>query len=294
MATQLAVAHAARVRGVGVFAGGPYYCVGLNPARAEGVCLKGSPDAAASIRDAERLAAIGLIDPTRHLATTRAWLLAGAADTVVATPVVQAAHAFYAHYNPSGAQFRVQPGLGHGLPTPTQGVDCDRTAAPFINRCGVDRVAEMLAAIDAGGAARSGAQGRLIAFAQTEFVPAWRRVWALSSLAPTGYAYVPARCEEATRCRVHVALHGCRQDVAAVGQAFVRDAGYNAWAAAHDVIVLYPQVAVSRPTWMAWWLPLNPNGCWDWWGYTGTDYAVKRGVQIRAIMAMVDRLAERR
>jgi poly(3-hydroxybutyrate) depolymerase len=295
MASQLAVAHSARVRGVGVFAGGPYYCVGLHPSRAEGVCLKGSPGAEGSIRDAERLATLRLVDSTQHLRSTRAWLLAGDADGVVATPVVRAAYEFYAHFNAAGAQFRMQPGLGHGLPTPTVGVACERTESPFINRCGVDLVPEMLAAIDAGAPLRAGAsQGRLVAFSQTEFVPAWRRLWAMSSLAPTGYVFVPEQCAQATRCRIHVALHGCRQSAAAIGEAFVRDAGYNRWAAAHDVIVLYPQVTPSRPSWVAWWLPLNPNGCWDWWGYTGTDYAVQGGVQIRAVMAMVDRLAERR
>jgi poly(3-hydroxybutyrate) depolymerase len=291
MASQLAVAHSARIRGVGVFAGGPYYCVGINPARAEGVCLDGSPGATGSIRDAERLAGIGLIDPTTHLRATRAWLLAGESDPVVATPVVSAAYEFYAHYHPAGAQFRVQPGLGHGLPTPAAGVACATTAPPFINRCGVDLVAEMLASIDAGAAARPAAGGRLLPFAQTEFVPLWQRVAARSGLAPAGYVYVPTQCEHGSRCRIHVALHGCRQGAATIGEAFVRESGYNEWAAAHDVIVLYPQVQAVRPTPLAWWLPLNPNGCWDWWGYTGTDYAVRSGVQIRAVMAMVDRLA---
>jgi hypothetical protein len=35
----------------------------------------------------------------------------------------------------------------------------------------------------------------------------------------------------------------------------------------------------------------NPRGCWDWWGYTGPQYANKAGPQIRAVKAMVDRLA---
>jgi hypothetical protein len=38
-------------------------------------------------------------------------------------------------------------------------------------------------------------------------------------------------------------------------------------------------------------LPLNPNACWDWWGYTGVDYAQKSGPQIQAIYAMLQRLA---
>jgi poly(3-hydroxybutyrate) depolymerase len=35
---------------------------------------------------------------------------------------------------------------------------------------------------------------------------------------------------------------------------------------------------------------VNPNGCWDWWGYTGSHFADKRGVQMRAIRNMIDRL----
>jgi poly(3-hydroxybutyrate) depolymerase len=292
---QLAVAHSARVNGVGVFAGGPYYCVGINPTRAESVCMQGSPGAGGSIKDAERLATLRLIDPTQNLRGMRAWLLAGEADSRVVTPVVRANYEFFAHYNAAGAQFRVQPGLGHGLPTPTQGVACDASATPFINRCGVDLVGEMLASLLPGaGTGPVPTQGRIVTFGQAEFVPTWRRWWAMSSLGPTGYAFVPSQCENNTKCRVHVAQHGCQQGVTAVGEVFVRDAGYNAWAAAHDVIVLYPQAQASQPTMVAWWLPFNPNGCWDWWGYTGTDYAVKTGVQIKAIMAMIDRLAQPR
>ena len=33
------------------------------------------------------------------------------------------------------------------------------------------------------------------------------------------------------------------------------------------------------------------DGCWDWWGYTGEDYAIKDGVQIRTLRAMVDGVA---
>jgi poly(3-hydroxybutyrate) depolymerase len=294
MAVQIAVAHSARVGGVGVFAGGPYYCVGLNVARAQGVCMQGNPGADASIRDAERLAGIGLIDSTQNLRQMRAWLLAGEVDTTVVPAVVRSGADFFAHYNKAGTQFKVEPGLAHGLPTPAQGVACNTSSSPYLNRCGVDRVSEMLTALNPGASAGSTTQGRVLAFSQAEFVPAWRRWWSMSSLGPTGYLFIPAQCEQGARCRVHVALHGCRQGVTAIKDVFVRNAGYNGWAAAHDTIVLYPQVQASEPTLLAWWLPLNPNGCWDWWGYTGTDYAVKTGVQVLAINAMVDRLAQPR
>jgi len=42
-------------------------------------------------------------------------------------------------------------------------------------------------------------------------------------------------------------------------------------------------------------LPTNPNGCWDWWGYTGslmdtTTYVSKEGKQMNAIWEMVQDL----
>jgi poly(3-hydroxybutyrate) depolymerase len=294
MAVQLAVAHSKRFRGVGVFAGGPYYCVGLNPMRAETVCMKGAPLGADSVREARRLAAIGLIDAPENLKAMRAWLLAGSADATVVAPVVEAARDFFAEFNSAGVQYRLDTGLGHGLPTVGHGVACSATAAPFLNNCGQPAAAQMLAALMPGVPGRSGPTGTLERFDQGEFIPFWRRLWALASLDSGGYVYIPPQCRQQVRCRVHVALHGCRQGVAVVGDEFVRKAGYNEWADQHDTIVLYPQAKPSEPSMMAWWLPFNPRGCWDWWGYTGTDYAVKSGVQITAIIAMVDRLAAKR
>jgi poly(3-hydroxybutyrate) depolymerase len=108
------------------------------------------------------------------------------------------------------------------------------------------------------------------------------------SMAAEGFVYVPRACDTQS-CRVHVAFHGCRQGVEAVGERFVREAGYNRWADTNRLIVLYPQ-AVAR----YWWWIYNPNGCWDWWGYTGQAYATKEGDQIRAVMAMVERLGAKR
>jgi poly(3-hydroxybutyrate) depolymerase len=104
------------------------------------------------------------------------------------------------------------------------------------------------------------------------------------SMAETGFAYIPGACAR-ERCRVHVAFHGCRQGADAVDERFVRQAGYNRWADGNRLIVLYPQ-AVAR---YAWWT-FNPRGCWDWWGYTGSEYATKEGSQLRAVLGMVERL----
>jgi poly(3-hydroxybutyrate) depolymerase len=152
----------------------------------------------------------------------------------------------------------------------------------------------MLAHLLPEAGAVAGGAGELLDFDQRPFIPPVRRWWGTSSLDVSGFVFVPARCRQATRCRVHVALHGCRQGRTLVADAFARHAGYNEWAAAHDVIVLYPQVQPVEPTLFAWWRPINPRGCWDWWGYTGPDYATRNAVQIAAIAAMVRRLGEPR
>ncbi len=35
----------------------------------------------------------------------------------------------------------------------------------------------------------------------------------------------------------------------------------------------------------------NPNGCWDWWGYTNDDYANRKGPQIVGMAAIVEAFA---
>jgi hypothetical protein len=56
------------------------------------------------------------------------------------------------------------------------------------------------------------------------------------------------------------------------------------WTESNRIIVLYPQVNASSA-------PYNPQGCWDWFGYTGMNYALKSGPQLLAVQAMIDRLA---
>lgn len=290
MAVQLAVADSARVRGVGVIAGGPYRCAAGELHHALDGCLRGAPDPQLAIAEARRLAALRSIDSTDHLKRTRAWLLVGGADDVVARSVVEAARDFFAHFNAGGTRFEFMPGLGHGIPTRAMGVACESSASPYLNRCGDDAAARMLEHLYEKPSGTRAGRGRLERFRQGEFLSPWRRVWLASSLDREGYVFVPEQCAAGVRCRVHVALHGCRQGVHDVGEAFVRDAGYNDWAAANDTIVLYPQVKPVRPNWLLAWLPNNPLGCWDWWGYTGPDYAVKSGAQVAALRAMVDRV----
>ncbi len=99
-----------------------------------------------------------------------------------------------------------------------------------------------------------------------------------------GMLYVPDDCRRQMGCRVHIAFHGCGQNRASVGDTFITDAGYLAWADTNRLVVLFPQVAQNA---------LNPQGCWDWWGYTGRDYLTRQAPQIVAVHRMLLHLAIR-
>jgi poly(3-hydroxybutyrate) depolymerase len=167
---------------------------------------------------------------------------------------------------------------------------CGATAAPYLNDCDYDAAGELLrhllGPLQPPHAPRA---ERLLEFDQDAYTGGKAEA---IGMAQSGYAYVPAACESA-RCRVHVAFHGCRQHAGDVGQRFVRDAGYNRWAESNRLIVLYPQ-ASARYGWSftSWNFVFNPRGCWDWWGYTGSEYPTKSGPQIRAVKAMLERLAQ--
>ena len=283
MAVQFQVAHSASVKGIGAVAGGPYYCAQGSLWTAYYNCMKPGgftplPALQTLRAETERLAKNGRIDPTAGLASARAWLFTGANDETVTRSVVEGLHAFYSSYKATTAIVH-EKRAGHAMPTEDAGnTDCATTQPPFINDCDYDAAGALLQHLLGTLSPPAAAPGgRLEAFDQRPFGG-----YAIS-MDDEGYVYIPKACDT-QRCRVHVAFHGCRQGRAAVKERFAREAGYNRWADTNRIVVLYPQ-AIAR-----WWWTYNPNGCWDWWGYTGAQYHTKEGAQIRAVKAMTERL----
>lgn len=117
------------------------------------------------------------------------------------------------------------------------------------------------------------------------------------AMGDTGYVYVPQACKAGESCRLHIAFHGCMQDAGSIGTQFATGAGFNEWADKNRIVVLYPQ---ARSTVGAPMAPVNPMGCWDWWGYndflydsSAGRYAQKGGAQIAAVWRMAEKLAAR-
>jgi hypothetical protein len=112
-------------------------------------------------------------------------------------------------------------------------------------------------------------------------------------MSPNGWIYVPANCASGAQCKLHVALHGCLQNYDTIGDKYLKSTGITRWADTNSIIVLFPQTKVdntSHATSASGSLA-NANGCWDWIGWYGTNFAQKAGTQMAAIKAMVDHVA---
>jgi poly(3-hydroxybutyrate) depolymerase len=282
MAVQFHVAHSTVVKGAGAIAGGPYYCAQGSFWTAYYNCTTPgwfTPLPAVDWLKAEtdRLAVAGRIDPPASLASARVWLFRGTEDRTVAREVVDALRMFYRRYKADVRLVADRP-AGHAMVTTDSGNACPQTAAPYINDCDYDAAGALLTHLLGKVTQGKEEPANLLIFDQTPFGA--RDI----SMADEGYVYVPNACRT-RRCRVHIAFHGCRQTTDDIGERFVREAGYNRWAEGSALIVLYPQ-AIKR-----FWATYNPRGCWDWWGYTGAQYATKQGPQIRAVKAMLERLS---
>lgn len=291
MAGQFAVAYSGIVTGLGLVAGGPYYCTG-EPADAPPLrnaltrCMNPSfarvspPDARSLWTRTQKFAQDGLIDPVANLARQRVFLFNGKNDKVLTSLVTEQARRFHELAGVREVVYLGDVPAGHGMITDRPGDNrCDASVGPFFNNCGIALARRMLGAMY--GELRPPKRvvtGRVVAFSQREFA---NRDTGMSA---TAYAFVPRACLRGG-CRVHVAFHGCWQDEAAVGDHFYRRAGYNETADANRIIVLYPQVDTTT-------VPYNPAGCWDYWGYSGARFYARKGAQVAAVRAMLARLAQ--
>lgn len=318
MAGQFQLAHGDVVVGAGIIAGGPYGCAEsifaglmpgpgsamINATKAINGCMLNAmklwnvPNPPALADRAHRLAQSQAIAPIDQTISDRVYLFSGKSDRTVAPPIVAAAATFYNLLGMPQNQIKFVTDInaGHAFVTENQGAECTVTAKPYVVDCDYDQAGELLSFIYGQlNPPSAKPDGSFIVFDQRSF----------TSDLPThgmddaGVVYVPQSCRDGgngatamsspntpspgqTGCRVHIAFHGCGQNRALAGDAFVHQTGFTRWADNNRLIVLFPQAAASA---------LNPQGCWDWWGYTGRDYLTRKAPQIIAVRRMLGRLA---
>jgi poly(3-hydroxybutyrate) depolymerase len=281
MAVQFHIAYSGLVNGSGVIAAGPYLCAESSLRLALGRCTRGGEGipVAQLATLTSQLALEDRIDPISDLVNDQVWIFHGDADDVVAKQVVDALETYYATLvDPRGIVRVERAGAAHTFPTSVSGTPCEKSASPYLGRCDYDAAGQMLRHLYPRLTPRGSADdGRLLEFDQRPYA----ELAATNALAERGWVYVPSSCRgSTTSCRLHVVFHGCRQGASFVGERFVREAGYLEWAASNRIVVLFPQIEAGTQ-------PLNPNGCWDWWGYEDARYALRDGPQMLAVRAMI-------
>jgi hypothetical protein len=153
MAVQFGFAWSSIVKGVGVVAGGPFYCAQASAAdfvngytlpvlTATGPCMKGPPpDLEAMIDKLHAKAKAGEIDPLDHVERQKIYLYHGYNDAVVARAVTDAAAALYRRHLAGAARgnlfYQNSRGAGHSFVVQAEHGDLNTCAAnqsPFIDQ----------------------------------------------------------------------------------------------------------------------------------------------------------------
>ena len=305
MAGQFQIAHSSLVVGAAIIAGGPYGCAeslftdwmwgpsaaffnmskAVNGCMLAGMQMWGVPDVASLVKRTQRLAEEGRIDELSGLRQDKLYLFSGRNDYTVVPLIVARAAEYYRDIGVPIANMKIVADLpaGHAFITERDGNLCELTGAPYVAHCNYDQAGELLAHIYGALAPRvAEPAGSFIVYDQKSFAGTDDPDHGMSD---RGVVYVPPSCRDKAGCRVHIAFHGCGQNRAYVGDAFIRESGFARWADANRLIVLFPQIMATA---------INPQGCWDWWGYTGRDYLTRNAPQIAMVHRMLQRLAAAR
>ena len=282
MATQFHLAHAEWVKGAGVLAAGPYYCAenAITTALERCVSKMEVPLSLTPLNaQVDKWRADGSLAPESALKDARVWLFHGQLDTKVTRAASDLLYQQYAQWVPKQQLAYVSDkNISHVFPTRHQGGDCTQSEPPFIGNCDYDAAGAMFSHVlhQPITPTETAPTGRIIEIDQASLAAEHGE-----TLANTGYVYIPNVCETDVICSVHISFHGCNQNAEAVGRAYVEQSDMHRWADANQLVVVYPQVKKSL------FMPMNPQACWDWWGYTDATYATKSGQQIEAVRRIV-------
>ena len=290
MANQLGYAYSSTFKGVGVFAAGPYNCAAHNNYTA---CMYNATISASQLStlqtDINNFSTSGAIDNKSNVAGQKIYMFVGNSDTTVGPNPMNAMQTQYTNNGVLAANLSYikQAGTAHTFPTDFAGTGdnaCGTAASPYVSNCSYDGAKAVLSMFYGTLNARNDAPAaaNYIEFNQAAFTTN-------AGVAPTGWIYVPANCAAGTQCKLHVALHGCQQNYATISDKFIKNTGYTRWADTNNIVVLFPQTRVDSTshTTAGSGSLANSNGCWDWIGWYGTNFAQKAGTQAAAIKAMV-------
>jgi len=280
-AVQYQIAYSSTIRGAAIFAGGPYYCAEDELTYAVLYCMSAmTPNPSYLASYAKEFESDGYIDSLMNLKSQAVFIYSGTSDYTVKQDVVKTLVAFYGYVGLNNITTQFQLAAGHGYPTLNYGVSCSQTSSPYITNCNYDGAGASLKTLYGSLSPKGMAKdSNVLSFDQSPFTNGNPSA---ISLGPTGYAYVPTACQSGAKCKLHINFHGCAQTISDIGNVYYTKTGLNDWAESNNIVILYPQ---AQDTILS-----NPNGCWDWWGYTNSAYVWKKGSQMAAVKAMIDQI----
>ena len=282
MAVQLQVAFSRSIYGAAIVAGGPFNCADNSVWQALYVCMDPlfrGPDPDESMQSMSDMASVGEIDGLEGIASDRVYMFHGTKDETVARSSMDALETTYLSLGVSELAINYVSSVdaGHGFVTENAAVGCADIAPEYLVDCDLDQAGDILNWLYGDLAPPvSPVAGNLLTFDQSLYSEG------AAGMDEVAFVYVPSACSAGEACRLHIALHGCNQGREAIGEDYARLTGFNGWAEANNIVVLYPQAAMVPSPWYNWFAG-NPNGCWDWWGYTGADYLGRNAQQPSAI-----------
>ena len=143
MAVQMHVAFSSLFSGVGVFAGGPYFCALGSLAIAQEECmygLMGGPQVDTLVSYTKKQALQGTIDSTENLVDANVYVFSGSKDTTVYPKVVKTLEDYYGAFGVKDMTTVYNIPAQHCMPTTNTiyGEACDKKMSPYIGRCSYD------------------------------------------------------------------------------------------------------------------------------------------------------------
>jgi len=287
VAVQYQVAFSSEIVGAAILAGGPYWCANNSLNKAETACMLLPSEIKLSdcYSGTAYFYSINTIDNPSNLRNHKVWLFSGTFDTVVNSGVVKKLQQYYENYGVTTANINTNynPPAEHAYITDDFGSKCSHLGNPYINNCNFDAAGKLLTHL--WGTLQKPVtvvnNSQIITIDQSQYIPHKADPKSVG-LNKHAFAYIPKGCaNNKAACRLHIDFHGCKQTTDDIQDTYYTKVGLNEWAESNNLIVLYPQ-AVSNHD--------NPNGCFDWWGYTDFNYANKLGIQIATVKSMADAL----
>lgn len=281
-AVQTHFAFSSIIKGIGCIAGGPYYCAQSNLNIALTQCMTEEDSHFINIDYLEQIvrntANFGYVDPVSNLENSKVWLYSGLNDTIVSQKVVIKNAQLYERFlnNPNQIKLILDRESEHAQITNDYGNSCNYLGEPFINNCNYDAAGEQLNYLYGNLKLNSNLTGFIYNFSQGNYIfGGWNPNIGLDKI---GFIYIPNNCFNQI-CKLHINFHGCEQTYKNIGLTYVVNSGYNKWADSNNIVILYPQSLSTE---------LNPRGCFDWWGYTGWNYASNIGIQMNFIKNIIN------